>query len=232
MALAVGVMITVAIAWIAMFMPTGRQWYGPAATTDVGLVKTTDGGTIWHLERGDNAWHHVVQYWRMQISGMSLMIPIEDYEDRRCDLDSLPAHMRPASVDELIMMAWYHETGFPFGALTCAVHWETQVRNADIIYTVEGGVQFSRDANFNPRALPLIPVWPGFILDVLAWGAAWLLASWLARSAGALVRDRRGRCPQCGYLRTGLPADSACPECGTARPPDLTTPSRENNRAP
>ena len=33
-----------------------------------------------------------------------------------CDLDEIPAHMRPATVDGMVMQAWYHETGWPLPA--------------------------------------------------------------------------------------------------------------------
>jgi hypothetical protein len=63
------------------------------------------------------------------------------------------------------------------------------------------------------HALPLMPVWPGFAIDVLFWG----LVSWLLFFAPftlrRVVRARRGRCVKCGYDMRGL---DACPECGAA----------------
>jgi len=197
-----------------MFIPRGPHGYGPPVTEPLGLAKTSDGGRIWQIERGRNTWHTAVRYWHMQVSGLAPAIPAADYEARKFDLESLPAHFRPKSIDDLHMMAWYRETGFPFGAMTCSVHWERQIRNEDVTYHVTGGVQLPRDADFQPRALPLTPVWPGFALDMALWGGLWLGLAWLLRSSRRRWRARKNRCIHCGYPRTGLPADTPCPECG------------------
>lgn len=213
-ALLVGVIVTIALSCLAKRFPTGNAWYGPPATEDIGLWKTDDGYTIWQISRGSNAWHEVVTYWHMQISGQSLMIQIEDYEARTFDFRTLPGHFRPDSLDDLNIYAWYHETGFPFPAMTCSVHWNTQASNADIIYDVLDGVQLPRDADFNPRALPLRALWPGFLINVLIWGTVWfaLMHGWSVLRAK--LRARGDRCIHCGYSRQGLPAGSRCPECG------------------
>ncbi len=58
---------------------------------------------------------------------------------------------------------------------------------------------------------PLIPVWPGFVVNVLAYGAiCWMLLT----APGVAVRwrrKRRGLCRGCGYDMTGV---ETCPECG------------------
>ncbi len=64
-------------------------------------------------------------------------------------------------------------------------------------------------------ALPLLPLWPGFLLNTLFYTlllfGAWRLPGVLRRA----VRRRRGRCIRCGYDRDGLDPGTACPECGT-----------------
>jgi ssDNA-binding Zn-finger/Zn-ribbon topoisomerase 1 len=46
----------------------------------------------------------------------------------------------------------------------------------------------------------------------------WALAAFAAAPTLLIWRHDRKRdpnaCPKCGYSRTGLPADRACPECG------------------
>lgn len=112
------------------------------------------------------------------------------------------------------MSAWFHATGWPMPALACCVDWDRQVSNSDILYRVRGGLQLPRDAAFNPRVLPLTPVWPGFAVNTLVLAAVWLTligGGWWARGAW---RAERGLCRGCGYSRSGLDRGAACPECG------------------
>ncbi len=61
------------------------------------------------------------------------------------------------------------------------------------------------------RRLPLIPLWPGFAMNVMVWG----LAGWLTMSTGGAWRRARRRhrelCEQCAYPVGGC---SRCSECG------------------
>ena len=172
-ALGLGLLTTILLAWGAMFLPEGNAWYGPRQGIELGLAMD-DQGKLWSINRGDNGWHTAVTYSHLQMSGRSLFIPTADYEKRKYDYMQLPRQLRPADLDDLYMNAWYHATGWPFKAFSCSVHWEKQVSNADIIYRVEGGVQLPRDAKFNPRALPLTPLWPGLLANTLIHAAAWL----------------------------------------------------------
>lgn len=69
---------------------------------------------------------------------------------------------------------------------------------------------------FEPVVLPVRPVLPGFAINSLLFGMMFVvpveLAGWVVRER----RSRRGRCGRCGYDRLGLPAETACPECGSA----------------
>ncbi|MEX2217648.1 MAG: hypothetical protein WD749_02715 [Phycisphaerales bacterium] len=213
LALILGAATTVALAWLAMFLPPGNAWDGPRLADDLGLWRQGD-TKIWSISRGRSAWHTTVAYWHMQSSGRSLWIPAADYEARAFDYRRLPRRFRPGSLADLNVWAWYHATGWPFPALACSVHWKTQIANADIIYTVRGGLQLPRDSEFNPRALPLSPVWWGFALDTAIFGVAWLGLLTAGAAARRRRRTRRARCPHCGYSTAGLPAGAACPECG------------------
>jgi hypothetical protein len=63
-------------------------------------------------------------------------------------------------------------------------------------------------------ALPLWPVWPGFLINSIFLAIVIWFASLF--SPLGMVRRLRGRCPQCGYdLRAAGAA--GCSECGWAR---------------
>jgi hypothetical protein len=62
--------------------------------------------------------------------------------------------------------------------------------------------------------LPLVPLWPGFLLNTLyyaliAAGAWYGIGIWRGK-----YRRAQGCCPSCGYTRTGIAAGALCPECG------------------
>lgn len=76
--LAAGAATAVALAWLAMFLPTGNAWHGPRTQQDLGVWEAED-RKLWSIARGRNPWHTVVTYWHMQVSGLSLMIPIAEH---------------------------------------------------------------------------------------------------------------------------------------------------------
>lgn len=213
-ALLMGTLLTVGVSWLAMFLPTGHAWHGPPTTQALGAAKAAD-GKFWQLTRGRNAWHTTVSYWHMQISGMSMWMSNDDYQGIKVSLETLAPRFRPEALTDLHMHAWYHTTGWPFPAMACSVHWKQQISNADILYTVRGGVQLPRDASFNPRALPLTPVWPGFVGNVVCYGVAWVLVSMVVLRLRDSHRARRHLCRACRYPTDALPAGAPCPECGT-----------------
>lgn len=201
---------------------SGSAWYGPPTRQNLGVFRADDGKT-YQITRGRNAWHTTISYWWMQISGQSLSMSAADYEAAKFDFHQLPRHQRPDALTDLNMQAWYHATGWPMPALACSVHWKQQILNSNITYTVRGGIQLPRDAAFNPRALPLTPVWPGFVVDTLIFAGAWLalglgLGAWRRRR-----RERRGLCRHCAYPTADLPEGSPCPECGRAASSRTTT---------
>ncbi len=65
------------------------------------------------------------------------------------------------------------------------------------------------------RALPLIPIWPGFIANSLFYAVVlWLLIPG-PFALRRLIRRRRGLCPKCGYP---MGEAAVCSECGRALP--------------
>jgi hypothetical protein len=65
-------------------------------------------------------------------------------------------------------------------------------------------------------ALPLIPIWPGLLLDTGFYGALWALPLFSLPLLRTHRRRRKGRCPRCGYdLKHAF--EPGCPECGWGR---------------
>ena len=66
------------------------------------------------------------------------------------------------------------------------------------------------------RVLPLLPIWPGFALNTLAYALAAMIVAglwWLVRRS---LRKMRGRCLACAYDLRG-DYSTGCPECGWRR---------------
>lgn len=75
------------------------------------------------------------------------------------------------------------------------------------------------------RRLPTTPMWPGLIAGSFFYGLIIYLPVHAIPALRRTRRVRRGLCPACGYNRSGLPAESPCPECGSTIPvPTLTRP--------
>ncbi len=68
----------------------------------------------------------------------------------------------------------------------------------------------------DPRPTPLIPVWPGVVVNSVLFGAAWYGLLLIPASLRRGRRRRRGACVECGYDRRGIAPEAACPECGTS----------------
>ncbi len=62
--------------------------------------------------------------------------------------------------------------------------------------------------------VPVHPLPLGLTLDVAFFAGLWCIALLAPRLIRSHLRLHRNLCPHCAYPRTGLPQDSACPECG------------------
>ncbi len=115
-----------------------------------------------------------------------------------------------------------HATGWPFLAGWYEFSSSTTPAGNWSAYSIEGGVPLMDPPSVNwqaawqLRALPLRPVWLGLTLDTAFYGALWAGLVYTFIIARRDLRARRGCCRACGYSLRGLPADSACPECGIA----------------
>ncbi len=63
------------------------------------------------------------------------------------------------------------------------------------------------------RWLPLVPMWPGFVINTLFYAAILWMLFCMPGSVRRAIRRRRGRCPACAYPMSDSPV---CTECGAA----------------
>lgn len=126
------------------------------------------------------------------------------------------------------------DRGFPFLAMThhaaLSLNWGagqyTRFVPPGFQGILNGGIRFERPPAPGgiPQALilPLRPLFPGFLLNTLAYAIlAWTAVASLTNSR-ARLRTRRGTCPKCAYDLTNL---TTCPECGTPKTHDKGRPT-------
>jgi hypothetical protein len=61
------------------------------------------------------------------------------------------------------------------------------------------------------RRLPLVPLWPGFVVDAMGWGLLGWISVLVVRGWRRRRRRRRGLCEVCAYPVAGC---ERCSECG------------------
>ncbi|MCA9310143.1 MAG: hypothetical protein KDA21_03000 [Phycisphaerales bacterium] len=115
-------------------------------------------------------------------------------------------------------------SGLPFASMRrYAAATDREFGPVEPLPGARGGYVLPDVAWLPDRGLPLIPLWSGFALDALIFGAllwgGWGLLSGTRRAR----RRRRGRCAWCGYDLGDL---ATCPECGRERPTTQAGPDR------
>jgi len=106
--------------------------------------------------------------------------------------------------------------GWPFRA----VWYEAgRVLDASRRFGAAGGILLppsARSIGQYERALPLRPIWSGFLINTLFYAPIWFGLFFGFTRAKRFVRTQRGRCPRCGYDLRGQ-MHTGCPECGWNR---------------
>ncbi len=83
------------------------------------------------------------------------------------------------------------------------------------IEKVHGGIapDWLRDRGDWQLVLPLKPIWVGFLLDTVLYGAVWSVLLGGPHLVRRFLRLRRGLCPKCAYP---MGEADVCTECGGA----------------
>jgi hypothetical protein len=114
---------------------------------------------------------------------------------------------------------WCVAAGWPWLAVTASSVIGPDVARGGRMLTTSSGVGWLRAMpnEMSPDdvvLLPLVPMWPGFVLDTVVFGAGWWVVAAGVVGTRRLMRQSAGRCGACGYdLRGGA---GACPECGAS----------------
>lgn len=104
-------------------------------------------------------------------------------------------------------------------AMSSAIKWWTNGLGVDASDGWAIGHGAAEEIDSLPaKGLPLRPMWLPLLGNAIVFGtpiiALFLLARRGVSFAFARLRGQSGRCPSCGYARTGIPARARCPECG------------------
>ncbi len=113
----------------------------------------------------------------------------------------------------VIERKWVHCYGWPARSLWS--HWnKIDPGDSPPIYRSEGYfLQLEPWEDFVPRALPIRPIWSGFVSNTVLYAIVLWLLTLGPFTLRRVIRRKRGLCIKCGYDLRGAEHD-VCPECG------------------
>lgn len=113
---------------------------------------------------------------------------------------------------------YYEAYGFPLLAMRGSYLLRDDGQGSEEYASRVDGVPIS-DFLYGPtsqaRALPLVPVWPGFLINTVIFAALLFTIRLVYVTIKRRSRRKRGLCIQCAYNLSGGPHEQ-CPECGAA----------------
>lgn len=182
---------------------------------------------LWRYEQAGSTW--VSGY--PIVSADSVRVLLESH----CEDGLLPANswfrrgpfVHPPAHDdyEALRERGIAANGWPMRSMWCAVSsdWKWTGQRYEPHDVRGGGLDIDRsssDARIDPMAVPLYPIWMGFLVDTLFYSGLWPVVFWLFNAAYKTTRSitwsLRGLCRNCGYDLRG-DFSTGCSECGCGR---------------
>jgi hypothetical protein len=206
MCMVAGAAMTIALSWLCALA-------GPR------LFDRSEATTVWSMTAGPaGRGSHVWSFWVEQRPGavqvQRLLMPDNPAMVRHAppawSAASDPPSDEPGSG---LFIALEDARGWPAPAMWRETVLET-VEQGEYKWTTRWALVVNPDAGARDQlAIPFQPLWRGFAINTMFYGALALLLVVVPRSLGRARRRRRGGCEFCGYdLRHG--AHARCPECG------------------
>lgn len=200
MALAIGGVVNVGVAWgLAWFVP-----WRPSSTT--GFERHSDGYSTWFYHDK----HPGLESLLWATRGSKAFPPGTVKAPGWSLVKARDGCKHKVSLGHLEFAA-----GWPMLSLKCCLAIEINPRqmSAEPKWSALAVRHSSTATSFEPRALPLMPVWPGLVVNFLVFAAVAMCAM---VTPGWIVRERRrcrGHCVWCGYPKGNA---ATCSECGKA----------------
>ncbi|MBX3407361.1 MAG: hypothetical protein KF869_11430 [Phycisphaeraceae bacterium] len=199
--LLLGAALNIALAWAVLLrygVPTSQPQRQHGEGKDVRWIRSVPA----NWPAAANSWSRI-RWWNCIIDDQMVIPEVKDRFER---------HVSGSH--------WVRVVGWGWPCASVGVVW---LREEPITLDVEGmphresgirgGLPLPKFAQRGPWAnrLPVMPMWPGFALNTLLYGALVGSALFGPGAIRRTLRRRRGACIVCGYDLTGL---AMCPECG------------------
>lgn len=199
--LALGAAINIALAWglvLRFGVPTSLPQRQHVEGKDIAWMKSVPA----HWPAAANSWGRT-RWWCCTIEDQLIVPEVKDLAERHVGGSHWVRVMGWGWPRASVGVVWMREEPITLDAAGMP-HREPGLR---------GGLPMPKFAQRGPWAdrLPVMPMWPGFAVNTLMYGAIAGAALFGPGMVRRTLRRRRGGCTACGYDLAGL---RLCPECG------------------
>lgn len=209
-----GAIVNIAVAW---WIALGGSYDNPS---EKATIAATVAERAWHVEVRTYSSNRRVTAWLRLPHDASVeqVIAVSADEDKnRRSIRRLPSSsfaQQCFETDDDLVQVIVLQQGWPCRAMFCALSapWRDYGHEA-VLSGYYTGKYHDNALGWPPRLLPLRPLWPGFIINTLFYGAIlWPLFA-IPFAARRALRRRRGLCTKCAYP---IGTSAVCTECGAA----------------